>query len=67
MEERVTVFIPRGASNEDPNLFVSINGINYLLPRGKESQVPKAVAMELERAARAREQGSRNIDQMLAK
>ena len=67
MKDRVSVFVPRGASNEDPNLFVSINGVNYLLPRGKESTVPKAVAMELERAARAREQGSRNIDQMLSK
>lgn len=54
-ENRVSVFIPRGASNEDPNLFVSVNGMNYLLPRGQESLVPKAVAAELNRAARAQE------------
>ena len=65
--KRVTVFIPRGLSNEDPNVFVSVNGVNYLLPRGKESQVPQAVALELERSAKAREESSRRIDQMLAK
>ena len=32
-EKRTEVFIPRGADREDPNLFVGINGINYLLPR----------------------------------
>ncbi len=67
MSDRVNVFIPRGLSNEDPNVFVSVNGVNYLLPKGKESSVPKAVALELERAARAREAGSRRIEAMLAK
>lgn len=67
MSDRVNVFIPRGLSNEDPNVFVSVNGVNYLLPKGKESSVPKAVAAELERAARAREAGSRRIEAMLAK
>lgn len=65
--QRVKVFIPRGLSNEDPNLFVSVNGVNYLLPRGKESSVPKAVAMEIERAEKAKETGSRRIDAMLCK
>ena len=67
MSDRVKVFIPRGLSNEDPNVYVSVNGVNYLLPKGKESSVPKAVAFELERAARAREAGSRRIEAMLAK
>ena len=43
-EKRVEVFIPRGSDREDPNLFVGINGVNYLLPRGKKSKVPAAVA-----------------------
>ena len=34
-DDRVEVFIPKGQANEDPNLFVSVNGKNYLLPRGK--------------------------------
>ena len=67
MENRVNVFIPRGLSNEDPNLFVSVNGINYILPRGKQSLVPVAVAAEIERAAKAKEIRSRHIDEMLSK
>lgn len=47
------IFIPRGKSREDPNFFVSINGKNYLLPRGKESIVPSFVADEIRRANEA--------------
>lgn len=52
-EERVEIFVPRGNSNEDPNLFISVNGVNYLLPRGKKSMVPPHVAYEYERAQKA--------------
>ena len=55
-EKRVEVFIPRGADREDPNLFVGINGVNYLLPRGKKSMVPPAVAGEIARGEKAAEQ-----------
>lgn len=65
-EKRVTVFIPRGASNEDPNLFVSVNGINFLLPKGKASEVPVSVAKEIERAGRAKEACDKRIDEMLS-
>ena len=54
-EKRVEVFIPRGADREDPNLFVGINGVNYLLPRGRKSMVPPAVAAEIARGDRAAE------------
>ena len=64
-EKRVSVFIPRGASNEDPNLFVSVNGVNYILPRGKESSVPQHVACEIDRAKKAKEACDRRIDEML--
>lgn len=53
--KRVTVAVPRGGEREDPNLFVGINGVNYLLPRGKRSEVPSAVAAEIERAETARD------------
>ena len=52
---RVEVSIPRGSDREDPNLFVGLNGVNYLLPRGKKSIVPTAVAAEIERSERARD------------
>lgn len=53
--QRVEISIPRGGDREDPNLFVGINGVNYLLPKGKTSQVPPEVAGEIRRSERARE------------
>ncbi len=62
--KRVEVFIPRGADREDPNLFVGINGVNYLLPRGKKSMVPKAVADEIARSDLAAERFYESVDGM---
>lgn len=64
MEQRVEVNIPRAGDREDPNLFVAVNGINYLLPRGKKSSVPLCVAMELERAERARDALDKTMDDL---
>ena len=66
-DNRVAVFIPRGLSNEDPNLFVSVNGVNYLLPKGKESLVPAFVAQEIERANKAKQAADMHSDQLLSK
>ena len=55
-DKRIEVFIPRGGDRADPNLFVGINGVNYLLPRGKKSMVPPAVAEEIARGEKAAEQ-----------
>lgn len=65
-DDRVEVYIPRGQANEDPNFLVSINGVNYLLPRGKKSFVPPHVAYEIERAREAQEKLDATIDRMLA-
>lgn len=54
-DQREEIMIPRGGANEDPNLFVSVNGVNYLLPRGKKSKVPTYVAEEIRRAWAAQE------------
>lgn len=64
-EEREEVFIPRGTANDDPNLFVSVNGVNYLLPKGKSSLVPKPVAEEIRRSQRAAEKQDEKIDALL--
>lgn len=63
-EERVEIFIPRGFGNEEPNLFVAVNGVNYLLPRGKKSLVPAWVAEEIRRAGKAQELLDSRIDTM---
>ena len=52
-KDLIEVFIPRSGSNKDPNYFVAVNGMSYLLPRGKKSMVPAAAAAEIERALRA--------------
>ncbi len=64
-EDRVEVFVPKGYANDDPNLFVSVNGVNYLLPRGKKSMVPAHVAAEIERSKRAAEKQDEKMEQML--
>ena len=62
-DKRVEIFIPRGADREDPNLFVGINGVNYLLPRGKKSMVPAAVAREIQRSGHAAELFYESVDE----
>ena len=66
-EERVEVFIPRGSAEEEPNLFVAVNGVNYLLPRGQSSLVVPAVAKELALCRKAQQRMDRRIDEMSAK
>lgn len=65
VEDRVDVYIPRGNANEEPNFFVSVNGVNYLLPKGKTSKVPAHIKDEVERAKRAQERLDATIDKML--
>lgn len=64
-DEREEIMIPRGIANDDPNLFVSVNGVNYLLPRGKRSNVPKFVADEIRRSWKAAEKQDENMDALL--
>lgn len=64
-DDRVEIFVPKGYANDDPNMFISINGVNYLLPRGKKSTVPDFVAAEFYRSQRAQEKLDENIEQML--
>lgn len=52
-EAREEIFIPRALDGEERSLFVSVNGINYLLPKGKTSKVPPCVAEEIRRSWKA--------------
>ena len=62
-DKRIEVFIPRGGDRADPNFFVGINGVNYLLPRGKKSKVPAAVAAEIERSDLASDRLYQSMDE----
>ena len=59
------VFIPKGNQNDELNLFVSINGVNYLLPKGKKSKVPPWVAYEIRRSQEAQEALDARVDALL--
>ncbi len=65
VDDREEIFIPKGMANDDPNLFVSINGVNYLLPRGKTSKVPSHIAAEIRRSWAAQERGDKKSEELL--
>ena len=64
-EERVELFIPRGHANEEPNKIVCVNGVLFVLPRGKTSLVPPYVKEEYDRAQRAQDVLDAHVEQML--
>ena len=64
-DNRVEVFVPKGYANDDPNDVIGVNGVNYVLPRGKKSMVPDFVAAEFYRSQRAQDNQDQNIEQML--
>lgn len=64
-EERVDIFVPKGYANDEPNLMIAVNGVNYLLPKGKSSKVPKHIAEEFYRSQKAQEALDKRVDQML--
>ena len=64
-DNRVEIFVPKGYANDDPNMFISVNGVNYLLPKGKKSMVPDFVAAEFYRSQKAQESLDEKVEQML--
>ena len=66
-EEYEDIFVPKGYANDEPNLFVSVNGVNYLLPKGKTSKVPSHIAQAVRRSLRAQERQDENAEKLLEK
>ena len=62
--EKMDIYIERGSVNEEPNLQVCVNGVMYLLPKGKTSTVPLAVYNEILRSRRAREQQDQRREEL---
>lgn len=50
LRELVPYKPPRADKGEDPNLYVSVNGKPFILPRGKVSMIPRYVYNEIKRA-----------------
>lgn len=65
-DERVDLFVEKGYANDEPNLLIAVNGVNYLLPKGKTSKVPKHVAEEYYRSRKAQQHLDEQVDKMLA-
>ena len=65
-DERVELFVEKGYANDEPNKLISVNGVNYLLPKGKTSTVPKFVADEYYRSRKAQQRLDETVDKMLA-
>ena len=63
--DRVELYIPRGAASDEPNFFISVNGVGYLLPKGKTSMVPPYVKAEYDRSVRAQEKMDERVDALL--
>lgn len=65
---RVELRIPRSSADEEQNVFISVNGKNFLIPKGQTVLVPPAVAEEYYRSEDAKEnfisavETRRNID-----
>lgn len=63
--DRVELFVPRGSAGEDHNEIIGLNGVLYVLPKGKTSKVPAAVAAEYHRAQRAKAIFDEGVSQRL--
>lgn len=64
-EDYVDCFVPRGYVNDEPNLFVSVNGVNYLLPKGKTSKVPPHIKAAVDRHLMALERQAENSERLI--
>ena len=66
VDERVDLFVEKGYANDEPNLLIAVNGVNYVLPKGKTSKVPKHVAAEYYRSRKAQQHLDEQVDKLLA-
>ena len=59
---RVELRIPRSGADDEPNVFISVNGKNWLIPKGKAVYVPPEVAEEYRRSEEAKERFIRVVE-----
>ena len=64
-DDKVDLHIPKGYANDEPNHLIAVNGVNYVLPRGKTSKVPQFVADEFYRSQKAQEALDKRVDELL--
>jgi hypothetical protein len=64
-DQRVALYVEKGYANDEPNQIIAINGVTYILPKGKTSYVPKFVAEEYYRSRRAAQRRDETVEKML--
>lgn len=62
--QKVELLIPRIPGAPADDVFISVNGENYLLPRGKKHKVPVEVKEEYERSVKATERFMETVDNL---
>jgi hypothetical protein len=62
---KVKITLPKARGSEPKELLVGINGVNYLIPKGKQVEVPDFVAEEVKRAQAAEDFMDEQKDEML--
>ena len=64
--KKVKVTVPRARNGEAKDLFVGVNGVNYLIPKGQTVEVPDFVAEEIRRGEAAANFMEDERDRMLS-
>lgn len=62
--EIVPLMVERDPTDENTNMVIGINGKNYVMPRGKVSNVPRCVYDEYQRAKAAQYQADATIAEL---
>lgn len=55
MSKKVKIRIPLRHEGEEPMVFVGVNGVNTLIPKGKDVEVRPEIKAEYDRAESAKE------------
>ena len=65
-KKNVRIRLFKDNSRYKGDLFVSVNGKNFLIPKGKKSKVPRYIADEIRRSERARDAFEAFVDEATA-
>lgn len=65
-EERVELLIRKENSKDSHSCIIAVNGVNYVIPKGQRTMVPKHVAEEYFRSQRARDAQDNRKDELMA-
>ena len=66
-DERVNIYLMRDSDKYKGDVFVQVNGVGYIIQRGKNVKVPKAVAEVLQNSQEQDTKAAEFIDQEVEK